>query len=446
MNIEVLFVDDEEDLRRAVGQMLDLAGLKSRILSSANTALALISHDFAGIIVSDIRMEQLNGMELLKQVVKIDKELPVLLVTGHGDVNLAVNAMRDGAYDFIEKPFSQERFLDAINRAIEKRRLTLENRQLRNSINIKNDDLDNLIIGNSATMQTIKNQIRTIAQSSSDILIIGDTGTGKELSARAIHSLSPNKASPFIAINCAALPHDMIERELFGYEAGAFSGASRARFGKFEHGRNGTIFLDEIISLPQNVQAKLLRVIEENSITRLGSNEAIALNARFIASSSIDLEQAANEGNFRKDLLYRLNVITLKMPTLKQRQEDIVGLFIYLTKQAAIRLHQEPPSISDNLISSLNHKEWPGNVRELQNFAERYVMGIENDISEQETIKHGVLSKRIAAVERQIIANELVAQSGRLKATYEALGISRKSLYEKMQKHNLSSKDFKKKI
>ncbi len=444
MTIEVLFVDDEEDLRRAAKQMFELAGIKARTLSSADAALAIISRDYRGIVVSDIKMPKMDGITLLKKVISIDEDLPILLVTGHADVNLAVTAMRDGAYDFIEKPYDQGRFLDAVTRAQEKRRLTLENRELRNSISAKNDDLDNLIIGNSAKMLEIKAQIRTIAQTPADILIIGETGTGKELVARAVHSLSPANNNPFIAINCAALPQDLIERELFGFEAGAFSGATRAKFGKFEHGRNGTIFLDNIISLPQNVQAKLLRVIEEKSITRLGSNEPITLNARFIASSNIDLEQAANDGNFRKDLLYRLNVATLTMPPLNDRREDIAELFIHLVKRAAIRLCTNPQPPTTELLSSLSNMDWQGNVRELRNFADRYALGIEQNIIEQAPT-NGTLLDIMTSFEKQTIARVLKANHGKLKPTYQALAISRKSLYEKMQKHQLKREEFKSK-
>ncbi len=446
MQIETLFIDDDEDLRLAAKQMFELADVKARILSSAERALAIISRDYPAIIVSDIRMPQMDGIELLRKAILIDEEMPVLLISGHADINLAVGAMRDGAYDFIEKPFEQERFLDAINRAKEKRRLTLENRQLRNSVSGGLDDLDNQIIGSSEKMREIKAQIRTIASSSANILIIGDMGVGKELCARAIHSLSSNKAGPFIAINCAALPKDMIERELFGYEVGTFTGASRARFGKFEHGKNGTIFLDNIISLPKKIQAKLLRVIEENAIFRIGSNQKIPLNARFITSSCVDLENAAKTGKFRSDLLYRLNVATIKIPPLSSRREDIAELFFHFLRQAAIRFRKEPKTISNELLSLISNMDWPGNVRELRNFADRFTLGIELESDFQKREEKKNLTERMNDFEKQIIMRELKSNSGRLKPTYQNLGISRKSLYEKMQKYSLKRDDFKTKI
>ncbi len=447
MSLEVLFIDDEEDLRRAASQMLDLEGLKVRTLNSAQKALAIISHSYEGIIVSDIRMPKMDGMELLKKVTAIDPELPVIMVTGHGDVNLAVDAMRFGAYDFIEKPFAQERFLDAVVRALEKRELTLENRELRKNVAKQTDDLEAQIVGRSKVMNLIREQIRAIAPTPADVLIVGETGTGKELAARAIHELSSKKQNPFVAINCAALPLELIEAELFGYEAGAFIGATRARFGKFEHARNGTIFLDEIMSMPMDVQAKLLRVIEEGEVTRLGSNEAIKLNARFITASSESLEEAAKVGKFRKDLLYRLNVATIEIPSLSERREDIPELFIHLLHQSFAKLRISAQQPSDTYLSELSSRDWRGNVRELRNAADRLALGLDKDNGLEKNVdlltQNGSLVKRMAAFERQAIEGELRINKGALKPSYEALGLSRKTLYEKMQKYGLAREDFK---
>ena len=439
---EVLFVDDEEDIRLAVDQMLSLAGFCARTASSAEKALSIISNTYAGILVCDIRMPGTDGLGLLHKTLSIDPDLPVVLVTGHGDVELAVSAMREGAYDFIEKPFSEERFLDAVARALEKRLLTLENRRLRSSANSQSDDLYEQISGQSETISEVRKLIRAIAPTSADVLIVGETGTGKEVAARAIHSLSCGDTLPFMAINCAALPRDMIEAELFGYDAGAFPGATRTRFGKLEHARNGTIFLDEIETMPLDVQAKLLRVIEERSVTRLGSNEPIALNARFIAASSIDLEQSAGEGTFRKDLLYRLNVSTLRMPPLSQRRQDIPELFIKLVHQAAAKMQATPQHPSDALLSRLSAQSWPGNVRELRNAADRFALGIDMADADQSELG-ATLPDRMSAFERQAIINELRTRGGNLKSTYEALGLSRKTLYEKMQKYELSRDQFR---
>lgn len=439
---QIFFVDDEDHLRRAALQMFDLAGLRARSFAAAEEVSPLISRDLYAVIVTDIRMRGQSGMDLLSHIVEVDPDLPVVLVTGHGDVALAVEAMQHGAYDFIEKPFASERLLDSVSRGLEKRRLTLEVRQLRDTIAGRWDNLEARLVGRSETMLAIRNRIRAVAPVNTNVLITGDTGTGKEVVARAIHDLSLGPERPFVPINCAALPTEMIEADLFGYEAGAFPGAVRARFGKLEHGRNGTIFFDGIDMLPRDVQAKLVRIIDENRITRLGSNDPIDLNARFIAASAIDLEQAAGAGRFRRDLLYQLAVVTLHLPNLAERAEDIPTLFVMLARDAAARHNLPPPVISQSMLDRLRLAQWPGNIRELRNAAERLVLGVD-----QPDLAHdaadGKLADRVATYERQLIEAELAVHNGRLKPTYEALGLSRKTLYEKMQKHGLNREDFK---
>ena len=441
-DIEVLLVDDEEDLRRATSQTLDLVGYPVRTTDSAEDALSFVSRSWHGILVTDIRMPGMDGMALLRAAIAIDPDLPVLLLTGHGDVNLAVDAMRDGAYDFIEKPFQVERLLDSITRAMEKRQLTLENRQLRSSVANRSDDLETRIVGRSRAMLSIRKQIRAVAPTPADVLIVGATGTGKELAARAIHDLSSDTDRRFVAINCAAIPAQMMEAELFGYEVGAFPGALRARAGKFEHARNGTIFLDDVENMPLDLQAKLLRAVQERAVTRLGSHEPIELNARFIATSSVDLERAADENTFRKDLLYRLNTATIRLPPLSERTEDIPELFAHLVQIVATQLRMPAPRLSAQYLASLQMRPWPGNVRELRNAAERYVLGIDGNEEVDAKASGATLRERMQDYERRIIAAELQSQGGRVKAVYEALGLSRKSLYEKMQKLGLDRKQF----
>ena len=444
--IEILFVDDEEHLRQAARQTLELAGFLVRTLGSAEQALSYISRAWRGVLVTDIRMPGMYGMTLLRKAIARDEDLPIVLVTGHGDVDLAVDAMRDGAYDFIEKPFATERFLDSMTRAREKRELTLENRALRASVADRVDDLETRLVGRSKAMLFVRKKVRAIASTPADVLIVGDTGTGKELCARSIHELSSGEDRPFVAINCAAIPAEMMESELFGYEVGAFSGATRSRFGKFEHARNGTIYLDEIGSMPLDLQVKLLRVIQERAVTRLGSNDPVPLKARFIASSSVDLEQAADAQAFRKDLLYRLNVATLRLPLLSERGEDIPGLFVHLVHIVAAQLRVEAVTPAQIYLSNLSAKNWPGNVRELRNAAERYVMGIDrlDELVSLEGQKS--LRDRVSDFERQAIAAELQAHNGSLKLVYETLGLSRKSLYEKMQKLGLNRREFRRRM
>ena len=438
---QILFVDDEKDLRISSTQTLELEGLKVKSFSSAQNVAESISQNFNGIIVTDIKMPGKTGLELMDELLEIDQELPVIIITGHGDVPLAVDAMRAGAYDFIEKPFSPANLVDVVKRALEKRALVLEVRGLRLAA-AQSDDLETKLVGASKVMVYLRQQIKTVAQTSADVLIIGETGSGKEVVSRALARESDRAGQPFVAINCAALPADLVESELFGHEAGAFAGAIRDRHGKFEHARGGIVFLDEIESMPLELQAKLLRAIQERSITRLGSNEPIELDVRFIAASKIDLELAASENKFRKDLLYRLNVVTLKVPALSERKSDIPRLFLHLAKRAALKNKCTLPIISPLMLSSLAHKNWPGNVRELANVAERFVLGLgrvaEGDIEGGRQ----PLSQRVAEHEKTLIAAELTVHGGKLKQTYESLGLSRKSLYEKMEKHKLSRKDF----
>lgn len=438
---EILFIDDEEPIRAAVQQTFDLEDLPVRCFEDARQALKHISRDFEGIVITDVRMPHLDGRSFLDEILKIDFELPVILVTGHGDVKMAVEAMGAGAYDFIEKPFAADHLVQVAKRALEKRTITLENRELREAVT-KRDKLETMLAGRTQVMVELRKKIRTVAASEVDILISGETGTGKEVAARAIHALSDRAGKPFVAITCGAVPPDMIESELFGHEAGAYIGAMRARAGKFEHARGGTIFLDEIETMPIDLQLRLLRVVQERTITRLGSNDPIDLNVRFIASTKLDLEEEVRAGRFREDLYYILNVVRIDLPSLADRREDIPRLFTQLANEAARRYRHDFPEIPQALLSELSGTDWPGNVRELRNRADRFVMGL--DVFEASSPDEGgSLSERMAAHEKQIIEAELSSTGGSLKHTYEALRISRKSLYEKMQRYGLRRDDYK---
>jgi two-component system C4-dicarboxylate transport response regulator DctD len=382
----------------------------------------------------------MNGVELLRAALQKDPELPVILVTGHGDLDLAVSMMREGAYDFIEKPFAPERLVDAVRRALALRRLTMENRQLRAQVTPERGARESLR-GFGPEMEKIRKQIAAVAASDADVLIVGDTGTGKGLAARELHAASTRAERPFVAINCAALPPDVIESELFGHEAGAFPGAARARAGKFEHARRGTVFLDEIDSLPMALQAKLLHAVETRSISRLGSHDPIDLDVRFIAASKTELEAAAARGAFRSDLLYRLNVVTIRMPPLSARREDIPMLFLTFVAQIAERYGQPAPQVPGAVLDAIAARDWPGNARELRNAAERFLLGL-SEGSERIPATNLSLSERMAEHERALIVASLAANAGRLKDTYEALGISRKALYEKMQRYGLDRESF----
>ena len=359
-------------------------------------------------------------------------QMSLILVTGHAEVPLAVEAIRGGAYDFIEKPFVVQELATVIRRAVDHRGLVLANRRLR-AVAGKRDDLEARLPGRTPVMVDLRHRLRAIGASDADALIIGPTGAGKEVVARALHDMSPRAGHPFIAINCAALPQALIESELFGHEAGAFPGALRPRYGKFEHARGGVVLLDEIGSMPLDLQAKLLRVLQERVITRLGSNDPVALDVRFIATSKTDLADLVRHGAFREDLYWRLNVAVLHVPPLSARREDIPLLFLQLVREAAARHSVPERDMPPAFLSGLAARDWPGNVRELRNLAERVVLGLEG--TETPQADGARLAERVAAFERSLIAGAIAAHGGRLRAVYETLGISRKTLYEKMQKY-----------
>ncbi|MFC3569113.1 sigma-54-dependent transcriptional regulator [Paracoccus simplex] len=434
MTARVLLVDDDEQMRSSTAQALELAGFAVEPLASGEEALALAGPGFAGAVVSDIRMPGMDGMTLLGRLGEVDPDIPVILVTGHAEVPLAVEAIRGGAYDFIEKPFVVQELATVIRRAIDHRALVLENRRLR-AVAGKRDDVEVRLPGRTQVMVELRYRLRAIGASDADALIIGPTGVGKEVAARTLHDISTRAGRPFIAINCAALPEALIESELFGHEAGAFPGALRPRFGKFEHARGGTVLLDEIGSMPLELQAKLLRVLQERVITRLGSNDPVPLDVRFIAVSKVDLADLVARGAFREDLYWRLNVAVLHVPPLSARREDIPLLFLQLLRESAARHNIAEREAPPAFLSGLAAREWPGNVRELRNLAERFVLGLEG--AEIGPAQGARLADRVAAFERSLIAGAIAAHGGRLRAVYETLGISRKTLYEKMQKYGL---------
>ncbi len=436
----VLFVDDEPDLRVAAEQSLGLADLSATLCASAEEALPHISQSYPGVLVTDIRMPGMDGTDLMEAALAVDPDLPVILMTGHGDVELAVSSLKAGAYDFIEKPYDPARLIDILRRALEKRALTMELRALRGGSAV-NDPITNRLNGRSAIMAAMRARLRAAAGADTDVLIEGATGTGKEVAARALHAASSRAQRPFVAINCAALPEALIDSELFGHAPGAFPGATRERYGKFEHARGGTLFLDQIDSLPLSVQGKLLTALQDRAITPLGSNEAVALDLRVIAASKGALKDAVAAGRFRDDLFYRLNVVTVQMPALSERREDIPALYQILLSQASARHNRPVPLVRPDALAELATRPWPGNVRELSNAAERAILGLDGTSEAQEGT--GKLAEQMAAHERDLIAAALSANDGSAKATYEALGISRKALYEKMQKHELSLQNFR---
>ncbi|WP_278959150.1 two-component system response regulator DctD [Aquipseudomonas alcaligenes] len=440
---QVLLIDDDEHLRQALAQTLDLAGLRVETLADARGVAERVTADWPGVVVSDIRMPGIDGLQLLAQLHQQDADLPVLLITGHGDVPLAVQAMRAGAYDFLEKPFASEALLDAVHRALELRRLVLENRSLRLALADRNE-LSARLIGQSAPMLRLREQVGALAAIHTDVLILGETGAGKEVVARALHDLSARKKGPFVAINAGALAESVVESELFGHEPGAFTGAQKRRIGKFEFANGGTLFLDEIESMSPDVQVKLLRLLQERVVERLGGNQLIPLDIRVIAATKEDLRVAADQGRFRADLYYRLNVAPLRIPPLRERGADILLLFRHHAEAAAQRHGLPIRELQDGQRAQLLSHAWPGNVRELQNAAERFAMGLDLglDLPPGATPSNAgeqSLSERVEAYEKALIAAEMAKGHTSLRSLAEALGLPRKTLHDKLRKHGLDS-------
>ncbi len=442
---QVVLIDDDPHLRQALSQTLDLAGLKVLSLSDANDVVERLERDWPGVIVSDIRMPGLDGLALLQQLHAQDAELPVLLITGHGDVPLAVQAMRAGAYDFLEKPFASDALLDSVRRALALRRLVLDNRSLRLALSDR-QELSGRLLGQSPSMLRLREQIGALAATKADVLILGETGAGKEVVARALHDLSNRRNGPFVAINAGALAESVVESELFGHEPGAFTGAQKRRIGKFEFANGGTLFLDEIESMSLDVQVKLLRLLQERVVERLGGNQLIPLDIRIIAATKEDLRHAADQGRFRADLYYRLNVASLRIPALRERGEDALILFTHFADAASERHGLLPNQLQPGERALLLRHGWPGNVRELQNAAERFALGLDLELEHSAPTVPGTLpapmagnlSEQVENFERALIAAEMAKPHGSLRSLAEALGVPRKTLHDKLRKHGLN--------
>ncbi len=442
---DVIFIDDESDIRIAIEQSFELEDISARFFASAEDALVAIkSEGLPKVVITDICLPGLSGENILSSILHQDAEIPVILITGHGDISMAVKALRNGAYDFIEKPFPIDRLIDTTKRGLEKRELTLENQSLKQDLKLS-QTLGPRIIGDTDSIQSLRNTISHIADTSADILLFGETGTGKELFARSIHEQSSRREGNFVAINCGAVPENLIESELYGHEKGAFTGAETKRIGKFEHASGGTLFLDEIESMPMQAQIRLLRVLQERVIERVGSNELVPVNIRVIAATKTDLKQAASDGTFREDLYYRLNVVTLDLPALRQRREDIPALFHHFLLVAAARYGKAANALPDADLQTLMSHDWPGNVRELRNSAERFVLlgnlgHLDNDRQIPSTAP---LALQVAEFEKAIIEQALSSSDGKINETMELLQVARKTLYDKMQKYGLDKEKFK---
>lgn len=445
---DVLFIDDEEHIRIANRQTLELAGLTVQPCERAEHALPSLSLEWGGVVVCDIRLPGIDGLEFLCRARVIDPDLPVVLISGHGDIAMAVGAIRDGAYDFLEKPFSADMLVETVRRALDKRTLTLENRRLRSELLDRNASAGR-IIGRTPIVQRLRATIAQVADTGADVLVVGETGTGKEMVARTLHENSARREHNFVAVNCGAVPDALIESELFGHEAGAFTGAISRRIGKFEHADKGTLFLDEVESMTASAQVRLLRVLQERAVERVGSNRLIPLDLRIIAATKVDLLQAAQTDEFREDLYYRLNVVTIEIPPLRRRREDIPLLFQHFLMTACARYGRDMPMPEPGKLHALLSHDWPGNVRELRNAAERYVLlGGECGFDLDQMLRGGEetagppLPQQVDCFEKSLIEQALGTNKGSIKETMATLGVPRKTLYDKMRKYGLDRKKY----
>ena len=441
----VFLIDDDKDLLKATKQTLELAGFAVSAFPTAADALSALHASFAGVVVSDIRMPQMDGQRLFAHIKTFDADLPVILMTGHGDIPMAVQAIQNGVYDFIAKPFATDRLVQSVRRAAEKRRLVLENRALRQAAEQVQGDLP--LIGQTPAIERLRHTLRQIADTDVDVLVTGETGSGKEVVASLLHRWSRRAKGNFVALNCGALPETVIESELFGHEPGAFTGAQKKRVGRIEHSSSGTLFLDEIESMPPAIQVQMLRVLEMREVTPLGTNEVRPVDLRVVAAAKVDLGDPGQRGDFREDLYYRLNVVTLSIPPLRERRDDIPLLFGYFAERAANRFKREVPAISVAVSRHLQQHDWPGNVRELSHFAERFVLGLETAATSKPnempmTDARLPLPARVERYEAELIRETLSQNNGDVRRTIEALGIPRKTFYDKLQRHGIVRGDF----
>ena len=447
---QVYLVDDEAQVRQATEQWLQLAGFEVKGFEDAASALQAIDVNFPGILITDVKMPIMDGQELLREALKKVPDLPVILVTGHGDVSMAIQSVREGAYDFIEKPYDPDQLVETVHRACEKRHLTMDNQQLQRQL-AEGSGIETRIIGVSAGIVALRRELLRLAKIDTNVIIYGETGCGKELVAQCLHEFGPRSSNRFVPLNCGAIPENLFESELFGHEAGAFTGASKRRIGKFEYAEGGTLFMDEVEGMPLHLQIKVLRTLQEGTIERLGDNRSLPVDVRVISATKIELK---GDESFRQDLYYRLNVGQLYIPPLRDRQEDIPLLFEYFARQAAASHDIEYSTCSSQEMRSLQQYSWPGNVRELRNIAMRYGLDPRCNLTEllvptsvpliSGAVDTGLpLGIQVQNFEAQILRRCLQKHQGNILSVMDELDLPRRTLNQKMQKYGINRADFK---
>lgn len=433
--LPILVVEDDQDLLEAICTTMKLAGYPALAASNGNTAMAILQESQVGMVVSDVQMQPVDGFTLLKRIKAFNPELPVLLMTAYGDVEKAVAAMQTGACDYLLKPFDPDNLLAHIKR-----------------YTLSEPEQDDNVVAKDPRTRALLSLARRVAQSPATVMLTGESGCGKEVIARFIHQHSLRAAKPFVAINCAAIPENLLEATLFGYEKGAFTGAAQAQPGKFEQAQGGTLLLDEISEMPLELQAKLLRVLQEREVERVGGHKTIKLDIRVLATSNRDMMATVKNGRFREDLYYRLNVFPIEIPSLRQRPLDIEPLAQRVLAEAAAGSAQSPCTMTQAAINTLTHYPWPGNVRELENVMQRaLILATDNvidtehlhlphaDLIQAEEIIHQESSSEdMKTLERKHILETLAAVNGSRKLAVKKLGISERTLRYKLQQYRMS--------
>jgi len=446
--IRVLIVDDDASTLASISRTFRLAGHEPVVCDNAARAIALLQQERFDIVFSDVVMPGKDGLSMLADLRELGVMTPIIMISGQATVDMAVRATRLGALDFLEKPISAEKLLLTVENALKLVRLEEENRQLRRRVG-RHD-----VIWASDAMQRVMAQVDRVAPTESRVCILGETGTGKELVARAVHERSARRERPFVTVNCAAVPTELIESELFGHEKGAFTGAAARHLGKFEQAHGGTLFLDEVGDMPAAMQAKLLRLLQEGELERVGGERPIAVNARVIVATHRDLELLVQKGTFREDLYHRIFVFPIVMPPLRDRSEDIPVLAEHFARQVAEQNGWKPRGFDREAINELVRYAWPGNVRELRNVVERLLL-LTDDAVDVTTVRQvlagrhakpveqrgsGTLADRVQAFEREVVLQELSAHGHRATETARALGLERSHLYKKCQQLGIDIK------
>jgi len=445
----VLIVEDEDKLRRVLELQLQSAGFEVEKASSAEEAFRKV--DRADLILTDLRLPGMNGLELLESIRRQNSHVPVIVMTAFGTIEAAVEAMKAGAADFLLKPFSLDHLMTVVSKALEVRALRDENRKLREELGVRYDWTN--IIGRSPAMQEIFGTISRVAPTRATVLLCGESGVGKDLIARAIHYHSPRRDRPFVKINCTAIPENLMESELFGYEKGAFTGATSSKPGKFEQADGGTVFLDEIGDVPPSIQVKLLRILQEREFERLGSNKTRQIDVRVLAATNADLRAALEEGRFREDLYYRLNVMPINIPPLRERKEDIPFLAEHFVRKFSKELGSPVTCISSGAMQKLLEYHWPGNVRELENVIERSLVLCSGQTLEAADIRLDMVPRTRAASadnflpdgvtleehEQNIIREALRRTNGNKSQAARLLGLTRNALRYRLSQMGLDT-------